>query len=57
MLPCRFRRRLKGLVRLAKTINFSLNVMSPTPNCNSTVAVGASNCPLATLFWKSGGGP
>ena len=39
------------------TMNFSLNVMSPTSNCNSTVATGASNCPLATIIWNSGGGP
>ena len=39
------------------TMNFSLNVMSPTSNCNSTVAIGASNCPLATIICNSGGGP
>ena len=39
------------------TMNFSLNVMSPTSKCNSTVAVGASNCPLATEIWNSIGGP
>ena len=37
------------------TMNFSLNLMSPTSNCNSTVAIGTSNCPLATLIWNSGG--
>ena len=37
-------------------MNFSLNVMSPTSNCNSTVAIGASNFPLATIIWNSGGG-
>ena len=38
-------------------MNFSLNVMSPTSNCNSTVAIGASDSPLATIIWNSGGGP
>ena len=38
------------------TMNFSLNVMSPTSNCNSTVSIGASKRPLATIIWKSGGG-
>ena len=38
------------------TMNFSLNVTSSTSNCNSTVAIGASNCPLATINWNSGGG-
>ena len=45
------------LVRFVMTMNFSLNVMSPTPNCNSTVAIGASICPLATILWNSSGGP
>ena len=48
---------MKGLVRFVMTMNFSLNVMSPTSNCNSTVAIGAYNCPLSTIFWNSGGGP
>ena len=39
------------------TLNFSLNVMSPTSNCISTVAIGATNCPLETITWNSGGGP
>ena len=39
------------------TMNFSLNVMSLTENCNSTVAIGASDSPLATIIWNSGGGP
>ena len=29
----------------------------PTSKCNFTVAIGASNCPLATIIWNSGGGP
>ena len=57
LLRCRNRRPMKGLVRFVITMNFSLNVMSPTSNCNSTVAIGASNCPLATIIWNSGGGP
>ena len=35
------------------TMIFSLNVMSATSNCNSTVAIGASNCPLTTIIWNS----
>ena len=31
--------------------------MSPTSKCNSTVAIGAYNCPLAIIIWNSGGGP
>ena len=57
LLRCRNKRPIKGLVRFVITMNFSLNVMSPTSNCNSTVAIGASNCPLATIIWNSGGGP
>ena len=34
------------------TMNFSQNVMSPTSNCNSIVAIGASNCPIATRIWN-----
>ena len=56
LLRCRNKRPIKGLVRLVITMNFSLNVMSPTSNCNSTVGIGASNCPLATIIWNSGGG-
>ena len=50
-------RSIKGLARFVKTIFFSLNVMSPASNCNSTVAIGASDCPLATIFWNSDAGP
>ena len=57
LLRCRNKRPIKGLVRFVMTMNFSLNVMSTTSNCNSTVAIGASNCPLATIFGNSGGGP
>ena len=57
LLRCRNKRSIKGLVRFVMTINFSLNKMSPTWNCISTVAIGASNCPLATIIWNSGGGP
>ena len=38
------------------TMNFSLNVMSSTSICNSHVAKGASDCPLATIVWNAGGG-
>ena len=48
---------MKRLVRFVMTMKFSLNVMSPTSNCNYTVAIGASNCPLASMIWNSGGGP
>ena len=57
LLRCKNKRPIKGLVRFVMTLDFSLNVMSPTSNCNSTVAIGASNRPLATLIWNSGGGP
>ena len=57
LFRCRNKRPIKGLVRFVMTMNFSLNVMSPTSNCNCTHARGASNCPLATINWKSGGGP
>ena len=56
LLCCRTKRPIKGLVRFIMTMNFSLNVMSPTSNCISTVAIGASNCPLATIVWVSGVG-
>ena len=56
LLRCRNKRLIKGLVRLGMTMSFSLNLMSPTSNCNSTVAIGASNCPLANIIWDSGGG-
>ena len=57
LLRCRNRRPIKGLVTFLMTMNFSLKVMSPTSNCTSTVAKGASNCPLATIIWNSGGWP
>ena len=57
LLRRRNRRPIKGLVTFVITMNFSLNVMSPTSSCNSTVAIGASNCPMATIIWNSGGGP
>ena len=31
--------------------------MSLTSNCNSNVAVDASNCPFSTINWNSSGGP
>ena len=49
LLRCRNRRRLNGIVGIVNTINFSLNVKSPTSNYNSTVAVGG-------LGWKCGNG-
>ena len=54
---CRNERPIKGLVRFVMTTSFSLNVISLTSNCNFTVAISASNCPLATILWNSGGGP
>ena len=36
---------------------FPLEIISPTSTCNSTVAIGASNCPLANIIWNSGEGP
>ena len=54
---CRNRRPIKGLVRFVVPIDFSLNVMPPILNCNSTVAKGAFKCPLATVFWYSGRRP
>ena len=38
------------------SISFSLKVIISTSICISTVAVDASNCPLATIIWNSGGG-
>ena len=57
LLRCRKKRPIKGLVRFVMTINFSLNVILPTSFCNSTVAIPASNCPLATIIWNSSCGP
>ena len=57
LLRCRNKRPIKGLVRFVMTMKFFMNVMSPTSNCNSTVAIGAHNCPLASIIWNSGGGP
>ena len=57
LLHCRNRRPIKGLVSLVKTINFSVNVMSPNSKFNSTVAIVASDCPLATILSNSDGGP
>ena len=38
------------------TMNFSLNLMSPTSNCIFTFAIGASNCLSASIIWNPGGG-
>ena len=57
LLRCRNKRPINGLVRFVMTMKFSLNVMSAISNCNSTVSMGASNCPLVTIIWKSGGRP
>ena len=35
----------------------SWNSMSPTSNFNSMLLLGVSDCPLATIIWKIGGGP
>ena len=57
LLRCKNKRPIKGIVRLVMTVIFSLIVMSPTSNYRSTVAIGASSCPLATILWNSGRGP
>ena len=57
LLRCRIKRPIKGFVRFVMTMNFSLNVTSPTSICNSTVAIGASNCPLAIIICNTGGRP
>ena len=56
MLRYENKRPIRGLVQFVRTKSFSLNVMSPTSNCNSTGAMGDSNYPLTTLIWNSGGG-
>ena len=56
LLPFGTIRPIKGLVRFLLTKFFSLNVMSPTSNRNSTVAIVASYCTLETIIWNSGGG-
>ena len=56
LLLCRNRRPIKGLVCFVLTMNFSLMVMSPTSNWKSTIAIGTSVCPLATIIWNAGGG-
>ena len=57
LLRCRNKRPIKGLVRSVMTMKFSVNVMSPTSSCTSTVAIGASNFPFATINWNSSGDP
>ena len=57
LLRCRNRTPIKRVVRFVMTSYFSLNAMPATSNCNSTVAIGASNCRLATIFWNAVGGP
>ena len=39
------------------TIDVCPNLLSPNLKGNSTVAMGASSCPLATIIWNSSGGP
>ena len=34
-----------------------MNVLSLTLSCNSIVAIGAFNCPFATITWNSSGLP
>ena len=57
LLRCRDKRPIKGLVGFVMTMNLSLNVTSPTSNCNSAIVIGASNYPLANIIWNSGGEP
>ena len=56
LLRCSNRRPINGLVRFIMTTIFSRRLLSPTLNCNSTVAIGSSNCLLATKIWTSGAG-
>ena len=57
LLLCRKSNPVNGLVGLVMTMKLSLNKISLTPNCISTVALGVSKCPFATIIWKSVGGP
>ena len=57
LLHCGNKRPIKGLVRFFITVNFSLNVLSLTSNCKSTVVISAFNCPLATINCSSGRRP
>ena len=54
---CRKSNAMSGLVRLVMTMKGFLNKISPTLNWSSTVLLGVSKCPFATIFWKAGGGP
>ena len=54
---CRKSNLINGLVRLIMTTKRSLNKISPTFNWSSTVALGVSKYPFATIIWKSGAGP
>ena len=56
LLRCRNGRPIKGLVTFVIAIKFSLKILSSSWNWKSTVAIGASNCPLAIINWKSTGG-
>ena len=56
-----FRRRkhnpISGFGRFFIIMKFSFNMKSATSNSRSTVPIGTSNCPFATMIWKFGGGP
>ena len=56
-LSCKKKSPENGLAKLDITMKRSTNVMSPTSNCTSIAAIGVSNCPFATMIWKSGKGP
>ena len=49
-LRCKKKSPIKWLANLAMIMKRSTNVISPTSNCNSVVAIGVSNCPLATMI-------
>ena len=57
LLRCRNKRPIKRLISFVTAMTFSLNLMSPTSNCKSTVAIGAFSCPFPTINWNSGGKP
>ena len=57
LLHCGNKRPIEVFVRFFITVNFSLNVLSSTSICISTVVISAFNCPLATIIWSSGRGP
>ena len=45
-----------GMIGFSFWWNFLFNIKSATSNSRSTVPIGTSNCPFATMIWKFGGG-